>query len=153
MKKRYSKSEKKSTPSRRKLSSAVKALEVIASQQRHELRCQAEDLDGARSDRRQWRSRAEAMQQENEKLRKQMDAMLPVNDFVTVGSWQPNREMMMRNLHVNNGVIRVGVDVSWRAFERRDMGRMANEAFIEATVDSICRRAKEELAKQFFLIG
>ena len=128
-------------------------LQVVVQQQQHELRCQKEDLETARDDRRTWRGRAETMREENVRLRRQMDEMLPEMEFVKVGRWVNGPEDVMRCLHVNHGLVHVGVDVQWRPFQRRDLGGKANEAFIQAMVDRICRQAKEQVQAQFMLLG
>lgn len=128
-------------------------LQVVVQQQQHELRCQKKDLETTRQTRWQWQGRAETMLEENERLRRQMDEMLPEMQFVEVGSWQQSREMMQWSRRVNPGFVAVGVDVQWRAFERRDCGAGANEAFVQALVDRICRQVKDQVHAQFMLLG
>lgn len=151
-KNRYSKPKGKEVPSRRKLAIEAHQLKVEVEQRRHEMRHLGLDLETAREDRRAWRGRAETLQAENERLCRQMDEMLPEMEFVEIGRCVKGPDDLMRCLHVNHGLVRVGVNVQWRPFNRRDLGGQANEAFIQAMVDRICREVKGHVEAQFMLI-
>lgn len=151
-KNRYSKPKGKEVPSRRKLAQLMDRQDVVQAQQAHELRCTLEDLETAREDRRAWRGRAETLQAENERLCRQMDEMLPEMEFVEIGRCVKGPDDLMRCLHVNHGLVRVGVNVQWRPFNRRDLGGQSNEAFVQAMVDRICREVKGHVEAQFMLI-
>lgn len=152
MKKRYSKPVGKEVPSRRKLAIEAHKLKVEVEQRRHEMRCQKEDLEAARKARWQWQGREETMLEENERLRRQMGEMLPEMQFVTVRSRVINREDVMRLVHVNHGEVPVGVVVHWPAFQRRDLGDTANQAFVQAMADQIVQKVKKQVLEQFVLL-
>lgn len=83
-KSRYSKPKGKEVPSRRKLAMEAERLQVAVEQKAHELRCTREDLERTSDRRRVWESRAESMREENERLRKQVEGLMPPERFLQV---------------------------------------------------------------------
>lgn len=153
-KNRYSKPERKEVPSRRKLAMEAKRLQVIAAQQQHEKHWLELDLETSRDARRIWERMAQTMWVEMERLRKQMDDMLPSDRFVQVSARviKPE-EMMARHVSFNPCQVVVCANVDIRRFQRRDCGSLGNQAFVRAVVDQLCRRVREKLEVELRLVG
>ena len=144
-KNRYSKPVRKEMPSRRKLAMEAHRLQVAVQQKNHELRCTREDLERTSDRRRVWESRAESMREENEKLRKQVEAMMPPERFLHVfpvrGFRQVEVEEMMRVQTLHLPRAHLVVEVGLEHFRRREM--RDPQAYKEALADHIARQARK----------
>lgn len=154
-KNRYSKPERKELPSRRKLAMEAKRLQVIAAQQQHEKRWLEQDLETSRDAQRIWERMAQTMGVEMERLRKQMDDMLPDDRFVQVSArvLLPEEITMARHVSLNPGRVVVCAKVDFCRFNRHDCGSLGNQAFVRALVDQLCRRVREKLEVELRMVG
>lgn len=120
-------------------------LQVVVQQKQHETRCVREDLSTARQERNQWRDRAETTREECERLRKQVEDLMPPERFLHVfpvrGFRRGEVEEMMRvqTLHLPRAhlVVEVGLE-HFQLLEMRNP-----EVYRAVLADHIARQARK----------